>query len=127
VAPEGVARRFGGESLKLGKDRIEDVHHGRVVGIEHRRELVCQFVAVDRPFLVAVQGLAESLLGLRRDRTAEDGLDLLDLLSCNPDVRARQAAEVKDPVEDGHRFGAELSVDVGFLNDQGVHRLVEPH
>ncbi|OQC68370.1 MAG: hypothetical protein BWX50_01252 [Euryarchaeota archaeon ADurb.Bin009] len=127
VAPEGVARRLGGERAELGEDRVEDVHHGGIVGLEDGRKLVRQVVAVDRPLLVAVKGFAESLLDRGRDRAAEDRLDPLDLLSCNPDIRAGQAAEVEDPVEDGHRFGPELPVDIRFLDDQGVHRLVKPH
>ncbi len=127
MAPEGVARRLGSERPEFWEDRVKDVHHGRVVGLEDAREFVRQVVAVDRSLLVAVEGHAEILLGRGRDRPPEDRLDLLYLLLCYPDVRTGQAAEVEDPVEDGHRFRAELPVNIGLLNYQRVHRLVEPH
>ncbi len=127
MAAEGVSRRLRCERLEFGEDGIEDVHHGCIVRTKDGGEFVRQLVSVDRSLLVAVESLAEPLFGLVRDCATKDGLDLLDLLTCNPDIRTGQPAEVEDPVEDGHGFRPELSIDIGFLDDDGVHRLVKPH
>ncbi len=55
----------------------------------------------------------------------EEIVDLIELFFCYPHVRAREPAEIKDPVEHRHRFRTELPVDVLFLNDHRVLRFIK--
>jgi hypothetical protein len=55
----------------------------------------------------------------------EDLINLIELFSCDPNVRPWQTPKIEHPVQHCHRLWTKLAVDILFIDDDRIFRFVK--